>query len=167
MENIQNLYDFVEKFIHDIDSKNVIITDRAEDIRTFELGKGALGREAKKDVGSLRSYLGKVIAEYDANKYNPILRLNCARELNHVIRLLETNNVLDYPNLSAKAQKYDELEKDYEKLKSDHIKLTKLYNACLKEKGKFEQENKLLHGFDRKENKRFDGNSESGGLQSG
>jgi hypothetical protein len=153
MDSIQSLYDDVEKFIREFDTMDVIVTDKAEDIRVFELGEGALGRETKKDIGSLRSVLPTRIAEYRANKHNPIQRLNSARELYHCIELARSNHVLEYPYLSAKAQKFNELEKAHEKLKSEHDKLIKMYNDCIRAKDKLEKDIKLLHALDTKHNK--------------
>ena len=166
MESPVNLIHDVESFIHDLDSGNVVVLDKAEEVEVFELGeKNLFGKETKKKKGGLRSVLGVAIAEYRANAYHPSLRWQFARMCYCYIELARTNHVLDYPNLSKKAQQFDELQKEYEKLKSDHIKLLKSFNEIAKEKEKLEKDNKILHAFDSKNNKHKDGFSESGGMQ--
>src|SRR3972149_4323274 len=115
MESIQQVIDDVENFIHDIETKNVIVTDKADTVMAYETGKGILGRSTKKEIANLKSVLGTSIAEYKINKHFPVLRWEYARICEAYIDLARTNNVLEYPNLSAKAQKFDELEKEHEK----------------------------------------------------
>jgi hypothetical protein len=165
MENPKKLVEDVEQFIRDFDAANVIVLEKAENIDVFELGEGRFGKETKKRKGSLRSLIAKAIAEYRVNAPIPSLRWQFLRNCYYYIELARSNGVLEYPNLSAKAQKYDELEKEHEKLKSDHAKLMKMYNEVLREKDRLEKDNKILNAFDGKKNKHNDdGFIDGGGL---
>jgi len=53
--------DDVENFIHDIETKNVIVTDKADTVMAYETGKGILGRSTKKEIANLN-------VKYDSEK---------------------------------------------------------------------------------------------------
>ena len=88
MENPKKLYDDVEQFINDLDSNNVIISEKAETIDCFQLGEGRFGKETKKSIGSLRQNLPKAVAEYRVNAVVPSLRWRFARTLYFYIEWL-------------------------------------------------------------------------------
>lgn len=162
MESTKSLIDEVEDFILNIDISNVIVTDKAHDIMASRTGQDRFGRETKKELGFLNALLGAKIADYKINRHIPALRLELARECLVYIELARTNNVLEYPNLSAKAKKFDELEKEHETLKDKFVKLQKYNNELIKENEKLKEDNRILHGFDK--NRKGSGSEFSGGL---
>ena len=178
----------VEEFIKDFKAKNVILTSEAQKTMVpIAEGKDGLGR-TKKETYSLADLIGNEVFAYDAimnsfviskdkelrkilgtpsDMLNVDLAINRRRDevahrLLKYVEIARSNNVLDYPKLSEKAQKFDALEKEYEKLNGEHTKLLKLYNESLRENRKLVKDNKILNGFDRKENKHTDSDFESG-----
>lgn len=76
-------------------------------------------------------------------------RDDIARKLLKYVELARANNVLIYPNLSAKAQKFDALEKEHEALKDKFARLQKYNNELVKENNKLTEDIKILHAFDK------------------
>lgn len=169
-----------EEFIDQYRKGDVILTSEAKTIMKPKY-QGRDGLFKAKDVFPLTDLIANEVFAYMAIKESLLIskdkmtreaypkeqlfnldiavnqrRDDIARRLLKYVEIARANNVLVYPYLFAKAQKFDALEKEYERLNGEHIKLLKLYNEVLRENEKLVKDNKILHGFDRNENKSTD-----------